>query len=267
MLPIQKNSDDENDAEAVLQLAHFSVKEYLTSSRVQKEFRQVFQENTAKVSIATVCLAYLLHLGQDLERQDIIRTFPFARYCARYWMEHAAVSNEQDEELRCLALEFFLHGKSYINWYHLFNPDQPWETPYNLNRASPPAALYFASLGGLTHVVGDLIRHGVNINAKGGIYGNALQAASIAGHDKTVKLLLDKGADINAQGGFYGNALQAASVAGHDKIVKLLLDKDADIDAQRAFFGTALRTLRQRPTDGDSERSQQDRRVAAELRC
>jgi ankyrin repeat protein len=34
----------------------------------------------------------------------------------------------------------------------------------------------------------------------------------IRGHEAIVKLLLEKGADVNAQGGLYGNALQAASV-------------------------------------------------------
>jgi ankyrin repeat protein len=38
-------------------------------------------------------------------------------------------------------------------------------------------------------------------------------------------LLLDKGVDVNAQGGYYGNALQAASDEGHDSVVTLLLEK------------------------------------------
>jgi hypothetical protein len=32
------------------------------------------------------------------------------------------------------------------------------------------------------------------------------------------KLLLDKGADVNAKGGYYGNALQAASGNGHEQV-------------------------------------------------
>ncbi|KAF2647015.1 hypothetical protein K491DRAFT_615416, partial [Lophiostoma macrostomum CBS 122681] len=46
-------------------------------------------------------------------------------------------------------------------------------------------------------------------------------------HEQVAKLLLDKGADVNAQGGLYGNALQAASIKGHEQVVKLLLDKGA----------------------------------------
>jgi ankyrin repeat protein len=40
-----------------------------------------------------------------------------------------------------------------------------------------------------------------------------------------VRLLLDKGADVNAQGGVYGNALYAASIRGHEAVVQLLRDK------------------------------------------
>ena len=62
------------------------------------------------------------------------------------------------------------------------------------------------------------------VNSKGSHYGNALQAASSNGHDRIARLLLDNGAQVNAKGGHYGNALQAASSNGHDKIVGLLLD-------------------------------------------
>ncbi|KAI9809040.1 MAG: hypothetical protein M1825_002329 [Sarcosagium campestre] len=236
----QELSEDENDKELVLQLAHFSVKEYLTSSRVRKEFAQVFRETTAKASIATVCLAYLLHLDQDLGVQRIRRDFPFAQYCAQYWMEHAAESKEQDKELRCLAMEFFLHKESYTNCYHLYVPDRPWYDSYIHGKMDPPAALYYASFGNLIHAVGDLIQGGADVNAQGGHYGNALYGASYRGHDKIVELLLGRGADVNAQGGFYGNALQAASYQGHDMIIELLLGRDADVNAQGGDFGNAL---------------------------
>jgi len=39
-----------------------------------------------------------------------------------------------------------------------------------------------------------------------------------------VELLLGKGVDVNAKGGYYGNALQAASSRG-EKVVELLLGK------------------------------------------
>jgi hypothetical protein len=59
-------------------------------------------------------------------------------------------------------------------------------------------------------------------------------------------LLLEKGLDVNAQGGSYGNALQAASYGGHDSIVTLLVDKGADANAQG---DTMAMHFRQLPTE------------------
>ena len=40
-------------------------------------------------------------------------------------------------------------------------------------------------------------------------------------------MLIQKGADINAQGGLYGNALQAASARGHVEIAEMLIQNGA----------------------------------------
>ena len=72
-----------------------------------------------------------------------------------------------------------------------------------------------------------LIEGGADVNAQGGLYGNALQAASERGPEKVVSMLIEGGADVNAQGGLYGNALQAASIQGHEKVVEMLSEKGA----------------------------------------
>ncbi|KIW21484.1 hypothetical protein PV08_02064 [Exophiala spinifera] len=97
-------------------------------------------------------------------------------------------------------------------------------------REEDVTALYAASLNGHEKVVELLLGKGANVNAQGGIYGNALQAASYHGREKVVRLLLSKGADVNAQGGECGSALQAASYNGQEKLVELLLGEGADVD-------------------------------------
>src|SRR5271154_1356260 len=55
-----------------------------------------------------------------------------------------------------------------------------------------------------------LLEKGAEVNATGGLYGNALQAAASGGYKATVHLLLKKGSDVNGTEGLYGNAMEAA---------------------------------------------------------
>jgi tetratricopeptide (TPR) repeat protein len=212
--------DEEDDEHFELQLAHFSVKEYLTSNRLDKDIAQSFQEIVAKASIAIVCLAYLLDLDLELPTREIREKFPLAQYCATYWMTNAAVAEGKNEKLQGLIREFFCHReRSYRNCYNLYRPDR------EMFADAPAPALYYASFGGLINAVKHLLSKGADVNAPGGLCGTPLQAASSRGCEKIVKLLLSKGADVNAPGGRHGTALQAASSGGHEKVVELLLSE------------------------------------------
>jgi ankyrin repeat protein len=101
-------------------------------------------------------------------------------------------------------------------------------------------ALYAAAYSGNEAVVRLLIASGADVNAQGSKYGNALQAAASKGNEAVVGLLVASGADVNAQGGKYGNALYAAASKGSEAVVRLLVDSGADISAQGGFYGNAL---------------------------
>jgi ankyrin repeat protein len=100
--------------------------------------------------------------------------------------------------------------------------------------------LYNAAYKGETEIVRLLLDKNAEVNAQGGLYGNALQAAAYEGKTEIVRLLLDKNAEVNAQGGQYGNALQAAAYTGQTEIVQLLLDKSAEVNAQGGPYVHAL---------------------------
>lgn len=235
-----------NDKPVELQLAHFSVKEYLTSNRLDKDIAQSFQATVAKASIAIVCLAYLLHLDLALLIVEIQEGFPLAQYCAKYWITYAAVAESKDETLQGFIREFFCyHINSYRNCYSLYRPDYPGFFGPDFGEG-PASALYYASFGGLVNAVEYLLSRGANVHAQGGRYSTALHAASHRGHDKIVELLLSKGADVHAQGGDYGTALHAAWLEGHDKVVELLLSKGADVHGN---YGTALQAASRRGYD------------------
>ena len=70
-----------------------------------------------------------------------------------------------------------------------------------------------------------LLIAGADVNAQGGIYGNALHAASEKGYKQIAKILLDVGANINAQSWKHGNTLHTAAYLGKDAMLELLLSK------------------------------------------
>ncbi|RKK27896.1 hypothetical protein BFJ66_g990 [Fusarium oxysporum f. sp. cepae] len=117
-----------------------------------------------------------------------------------------AAAVESSDTVRGLTLKFFSIKGCYPTWLQLWNPDS-LSPSVELVPPKTASALYYASLGGLFYSVQTLLDRGAIVNAKGGYYGNALQAASAEGHKETVKMLLDRGADINAKGGHYSNAL------------------------------------------------------------
>ncbi|KAK0701084.1 Pfs, NACHT and ankyrin domain protein, partial [Lasiosphaeria miniovina] len=219
-----------------LELAHFSVKEYLISTKLPEPFRYKFSEPNSRGSITRSCLAYLTCIKSGESITNIAAQFPLAKYSAKYWMDHAKHAETLNNVIESI-MDFFQNSTAYTTWGHLFNAARDWNEHPEPNTIRP---LYFASLKGLNTVVQALLEKGADVNAQGGFYGNALQAAFSRGHDKIVQMLLEKGADVNAQGGLYGNALQAASDKGHDKIVQMLLEKGADVNAQGGFYGNAL---------------------------
>jgi ankyrin repeat protein len=229
------------ESDDVLQLAHFSVKEYLTSNRAESVVAPEFQKATASVSIARVCLAYLLQFDHEINPTRVILDFPLAKYSATFWMSYATVGNGAEESLMGLIERFFCFlGGPYNVCYSLHRPDQPWdENPGERNRMSA-SPLYYVAFGGLQKTVELLLEKNADVNEQGGEYGNALQAASSRGHELVVKRLLEKNADVNAQGGSYCNALQAASHGGHEQVVKLLLEKNAEVNTQGGSYGNAL---------------------------
>ncbi|KAI9856111.1 MAG: hypothetical protein M1813_009229 [Trichoglossum hirsutum] len=240
-----EEAGDDKRVEGQVRLAHFSVKEYLVSERIQigPAHGYSIRETHANISIAETCLAYLLQFEYfNSVTSRTAEEYPLARYATRYWMQHARWAEKDTSTVHLLVMELFLSKRdAYVNWIRLSDPEKRWMAPDRTRSPKSIASpLYYVSLAGLVEPSKLLLEKGADVNAQGGDYGNALQAASAKGHDQIVQQLLEKGADINAQGGYYGNALQAASFEGHDQIVQQLLEKGVDINAQGGRYGNAL---------------------------
>ena len=207
-----------------IKLSHFSVKEYLLSTRVQEYFG--IKEKTSHSKISQLSIAYLLQFDDDSSPLKV--DMPLAWYAAEHWIDHAK-SGGMDAAVLQLILLLFKSGSAPLqNWIRICNIDakvlqMPWKkTNLSMDKAKVCSPLYYSSLAGMQEVADCLLRRGENANAEGGDFGNALQAASHEGHEAIVKLLLENGAEVNAKGGTYGNALQAASSRGKEAMRQLL---------------------------------------------
>jgi hypothetical protein len=134
-------------------------------------------------------------------------SFPLSKYAAEHWIIHSqSGSKTKSQSSLVLALMMKLlteENNAFVNWVQIYDIDRPYLQATRDEIAKP---LYYTSLAGLTEASYILLEMRADVNAQGGVYGNALQAASYEGHEAIAKLLIDKGADANAQGGRNGTA-------------------------------------------------------------
>lgn len=229
-------------SESFVRLAHFSVKEYLTSDIIRQGQAVHFslQETDCHLSLAKDCLAYLLHLDEvGSLTSEVFAEYPLARYIAGKWTAHARVGEKKD---RKLCRDFFMTtGEAFINWIRLLDPESPCESDLSRSPSNIASPLYYASITRLLESVRMLLEEGADINAEGGTYRTALIAASSRGYTEIVQVLLEKGANVDTTSYFHGTALIVASSRGYIEIVQMLLEKGADVNARRKRYpGNAL---------------------------
>lgn len=216
----------------IIALAHYSVYEYLVSSRIKQGQAQQYgmQEVECHTAMLKGSIEYLNQFQQPLSAGDL-KTFALARYAAEFWSDHFRKANEPSKGINQLVLILFSEeSPAYHAWIQLLDPDNPWMGP-DLNQSLKHIAtpLYYAALLGLSTITQLLLKQGAQADAQGGRWGNALQAASYGGHKRVVKMLLDNKADVNARGGPYGSALNAAVVGGYEAVVNILLAEGANV--------------------------------------
>ncbi|KAF2845553.1 hypothetical protein T440DRAFT_460188 [Plenodomus tracheiphilus IPT5] len=230
--PATADTRPRNPPKHIVKLAHYSVKEYLLSEIIQKTSAARFglQLVASHATMARACLDYLLQFQSPLT-EEALRDSKLARYSAEYWMAHFGRAGGSNTDLLQAALLLSSsENAAYLNWIRISDPERPWAVP-DLTKSieDVPLPLYYMSLFGLVDVVKLLVDTSVDVNTKGGFYGNALVAASGSGHEETVNLLLQHGANVNAAGEKCGTALDVATMNGHTAVVDLLLANGAQI--------------------------------------
>ncbi|TLS21185.1 uncharacterized protein PpBr36_10655 [Pyricularia pennisetigena] len=199
LVVVMSKTDEDGNIKRELQLAHFSVKEYLISDRLESNMSLHFEERLARQCMAEICLAYLLDLSHDPTVVKLQKDWPLAEYAAQYWMGHAAQPGPNANGLRNLVWKFVQSERSHQICFGLYNPDKPWhKADLNSSEGVEAPLLYYMALGNVLCAVEKILNDGADVNAQGGFYGNALQIASLGGHKEIVQILVDNGANINA---------------------------------------------------------------------
>ena len=222
----------------VVQFAHFSVKEYLTSARLVEAKDTVSRFHVSMTAahtiVAQACLGVLLHLDETVSK-DTLENFPLAEYAAEHWVGHARiedVSSKVEDAMKRL----FNPRKSYLSiWNWIYDLEAPFRRFTRSKRPEKARAtpLNYAAFCGMHKVAKFLIvEHSQDVNALGFGKDTPLHVALRLGHVDVALLLLEHGADANAQSDFNLTPLLLASRAGHVEVARVLLKQGADTETQ-----------------------------------
>ena len=222
----------------VVQFAHFSVKEYLTSARLSeaKDIISHFHVSmtAAHTIVAQASLGVLLHLDEGVTK-DSLENFPLAEYAAEHWVGHARfenVSPNVEDGMKRL----FDPSRSHLSvwtWIYDMIQDLPMERSERPEKARA-TPLHYAALYGINDIVKFLIvERSQDVNARG--FDNdetPLHAASRCGHADVVQLLLEHGANANAPDDRNCTPLLLASYGGHVEVARVLLKHGVDMEVR-----------------------------------
>jgi ankyrin repeat protein len=226
-----------DDGSPVVQFAHFSVKEYLTSARLSKATATISRLHVSMTAahtiVAQACLGVLLHLNENVTK-DSLEEFPLAVYAAEYWVGHARfedVSSKVQDGMKRLFDPSKIHLSA---WVRVHDPEdsesQIWESERPIKARATP--LHYAASCGIHDVAAFLIvEHSQDVNARGfDEKETPLHVASWRGHADVAQLLLEHGADAAAQDDDKRTPLHRASRDGHVKVARVLLEHGADTE-------------------------------------
>ena len=230
------------DGSPVMQFSHFSVKEYLTSSRISvgRVSRYYIPLEPAHLFLTQACLSILLELDKDLTKK-CIEEYPLAQYAGRYWGVHAEYGDVVSQTEDLIKRLYHPGNHHFANSVWLFDSisDQSMET----DSPSPPelSPLHYAAQHGFHRLAEWLITScAQDADVSNHEFSTPLHIASRVGKLTVAQVLLKHGADVNAGDVDNLTPLHFASWYGHPKVARLLLEHDAEVNAKSWLNETPL---------------------------
>ena len=257
----------------VVQFSHFSVKEFLTSSRLATSSQDVSRYHVmlepAHMILAQACVSILLQLhdhdeqkdGDEQddgdeedngdeedardEQDDIEKNAPLAKYAAKYWVRHAQFV---DVVSRIKGMEYlFDTDKPYLAaWLRLHDIDShSYQSVFpgfmTYKKSVELAPLYYAALCGFRNLVEQLIvKYPEHVNAICGLSGTPAVAALAGRHFELAQILHRNGSSVDPRCGSASSPLHRAAYVGNCELIQVLLDYGIDVNAQDTNGETPL---------------------------
>ena len=236
----------------IIQFSHFSVKEFLTSTRLSKatesKSRYHVSMTPAHTLAARACFGILLHLDKDVTT-DSLKDLPLAEYAAEHWVDHTRfkdVSRKVEDGMKQLFDPNKLHLATCV-W--IYDPTVPTskrrnETPLPL----PQTTLHYAAFWGLHPIVDFLItKHSQDVCSRDSTdNATPLHLASEIGRIDTARMLIERGADLAAQNKDGETPLHLAVRKGEVDVARMLFECGADITARNKDGETPLHLASQK---------------------
>jgi ankyrin repeat protein len=234
------NADDS----PVIQFSHFSVKEYLTSTRIAegRVSRHSIPLEPAHLFVTQACLSFLLQLDKHVTKEHIEGT-PLSRYAGRYWTDHAEFENVSSDAEDMIKTLFDPKSHHFANWVWIYDTISGRSLGSRALRRPERAPLHHAAHHGFHRVAEWLITtcaQDVNVSHDS---WTPLNIASRKGRFMVVQVLLKHYASVDANNTTGWTPLHWASWSGYPKIARVLLEHGADVNIKSRTGRTPLRLL------------------------
>ena len=222
----------------VVQFAHFSVKEYLTSARLAKAMSAISRFHVSMTAAHTIvvqaCLGVLLHLDDNIT-VDSLEELPLVEYAAEYWVDHARVEDVSSSVRDGMKRLFDPSERHFSAWVSVYDPE---DSRRRIKESARPVkaratALHYAAFCGIHNVAMFLVvEHSQDVNARCFHNETPLHVASRRGHADVARVLLEHGADADAWDNEKRTPLLRASEYGYVEVARLLLEHGVDPEAR-----------------------------------
>ena len=181
------------DDSRVVQFSHFSVKEYLTSSRLARSqhgevSRFRIDLEPAHMIMAQASLSTLLRQVEHDGKSDPNRS-PSVKYAAGHWVDHAQFREVSSHVREGMDSLFDSSKPHFAEWLQVHNIDEGWDSFSLYMPDGLGSPLYFAAFCGFYDLAECLImRHPEQVNARGGLNVSPLPAALYKRHFNVAQL-------------------------------------------------------------------------------